>query len=1002
MPATENLRSGERRNVTVLFADMKDFTSLTGKLDPEEIDTLMSRVFSGFESIIHRYEGTVEKYIGDALVAVFGVPTLHEDDPSRAVGAALDFLEEIAALNRDRDSAAEIAFRIGVTTGLITTGRRGEYDVVTGHAMAEAARIQAEAPQNGVLASRPTFERCNHEFEFGERQPIVGKGIDEPLAAYPVIGRLSRPAGDEIRCVGRKPIIDRILKRFLRHDATQTQGCLLTGEPGIGKTRVAHEFLATIRELPGFESGILYARARRYRSQSFAAVTDLLCNYFGIDRNQEARTIADVVQNSLEVEEKTALGFARLVAGVADEPENQAFVVLYLILKSIVKRTEGAPYGCLLCVDDLHFMDRSSRDFFQFYLRNADAKPFFLLLNRTVSEPISTVFGEMELIPVEPLDREQSRELITLVAQSVSESEISDEVSDSIAERAEGNPLFIREYTRYALENRDSQDIPATIQNIILTSLESYDERTRDLMKRLSVFALNFRVEDAEHLEELTQGDPKIVRPAIEEFKREGILVEDGDSVMFRFDLFKKTLYDSLLNYNKRILHRFIADQMQERGDPHPMRLLHHLLRAEEYDRAAEALFASPHATTNIEYLRYLDRIIEGVGDSDHERSVRLLFMKSAILFNNGITEETDSLLRGMIGLATTAANTRYAAAAYHLLSAYYSKAYCFEKTRQCGLKALAFYDSARLDGHQAGTANRQNVLEIMASSELLRNNEDEVTRIMTEIEELSELTDDPANRERVLLAHADHHLLRGEYTSALEVLTDATQRLPRESEIWQRLHFSLGNAYLYSCNWKALLEVDQPVLSGPTQNRSFISQTHSRLAAAYHFLGDESESARRLYQAEFTASQIRNDFDRVDSLRTLASVYLMCGDEQKAQEVAEPATAISLRHSMTFPTMTLLMILVEVASRRDEPKAFDYYLAEAKLLFESGMLLANRDLLLFHFHSFRSTLDEEERESYRIAAKQAWTRETAAIGEAFLPEFLRLGPIHRVHRELG
>ena len=124
MPATENLRAGERRNVTVLFADMQGFTSLSERMDPEEMDGLMTRIYGAFESIVKRYDGTVEKYIGDALVAVFGVPTLHEDDPARAISAAIDYLAESAVLNETRHGDA-IAFRVGVNTGLITTGRRG-------------------------------------------------------------------------------------------------------------------------------------------------------------------------------------------------------------------------------------------------------------------------------------------------------------------------------------------------------------------------------------------------------------------------------------------------------------------------------------------------------------------------------------------------------------------------------------------------------------------------------------------------------------------------------------------------------------------------------------------------------------------------------------------------------------------------------------------------------------------------------------------------------------
>ncbi|HRY56275.1 MAG TPA: adenylate/guanylate cyclase domain-containing protein, partial [Spirochaetia bacterium] len=135
MSDRDNLKAGERRVAAILFSDMKGFTSLSERMDPEEMDGLMSRVFGLFESIIREHGGIVEKYIGDALVAVFGVPELHEDDPSRAVHAALEFL------SRARGADGRLAFRTGIHSGLVTTGRRGEFDVVTGHAMSVAQRL---------------------------------------------------------------------------------------------------------------------------------------------------------------------------------------------------------------------------------------------------------------------------------------------------------------------------------------------------------------------------------------------------------------------------------------------------------------------------------------------------------------------------------------------------------------------------------------------------------------------------------------------------------------------------------------------------------------------------------------------------------------------------------------------------------------------------------------------------------------------------------------------
>ena len=140
---------------------MKDFTSISEHMDPEEMDNLMSGIFSGFESVVKNYGGEVEKYIGDALVAVFGYPIIHEDDAARACNAALDFLEEVRKTNEGlAERESRIDFRIGINTGLITTGKRGDFEVVTGNTMNMASRLQDSAAPGQILVSQSTNEKC--------------------------------------------------------------------------------------------------------------------------------------------------------------------------------------------------------------------------------------------------------------------------------------------------------------------------------------------------------------------------------------------------------------------------------------------------------------------------------------------------------------------------------------------------------------------------------------------------------------------------------------------------------------------------------------------------------------------------------------------------------------------------------------------------------------------------------------------------------------------------
>ena len=195
---------------------------------------------------------------------------------------------------------------------------------------------------------------------------------------------------------------------------------------------------------------------------------------------------------------------------------------------------------------------------------------------------------------------------------------------------------------------------------------------------------------------------------------------------------------------------------------------------------------------------------------------------------------------------------------------------------------------------------------------------------------------------------------------------------------------------------------VDQIVLDGPSRHLSNISQVHARLAVGCHYLGDAKEADRRLQQSEFNASQIRNDFDLVDALRTLSSCYLMRGELDKAKEIATRGLSTSLRHTATYPVLTLLMVLVETAVAEGHHEAAEFYLHEADLLVESGMLVPNRDMVIYHYYRARSSENDERREFHRSAGASALRHELDAIDDDRLTEvFLTIRNFERIHRDL-
>jgi len=991
MSELENLKEGERRFVTVLFADMKDFTALSEKMDPEEMDGLMSHVFSAFQQIVERHDGSVEKYIGDAMVAVFGVPRIHEDDPARAVNAAIDFLDHVRKRSRllqRRD--VNVGFRIGINTGLITTGKRGQFEVVTGHAMTVAARLESFAPLNTIFVSESTREKCAEDFHFSHPYTLQVKGNGAPISAFIVKGRNANPFPDDSLFVGRDALMDTLTRAYLRHAPGATDGFFLVGEAGVGKTRLITRFVERVRQFPEADSAVLYTRAQRFQRVQFAAVSNLLSHYFQFEQEAEKSRIAESLQQSLSLDEKTVNDFVSLLV---DDParvgDNQAFVVLYMVLKAIVKKHESSPYPVMVVIDNAHFVDPQSRDFFRFFLKNADVKPFFLFGARSADDDLLDIFRGVGTVRVSPLSKEEATRL---VARLWPECE-DEQVISTILENSAGNPLFIREYVKFAAENRDTSTLPTTIQNIFLTSVDSYQTALRELLKKLSIFVHSFTVDDARYLQEKTDADVRVVDSGLAFFLREGILIQEQDIYMFRHDLFKQAVYSSLLNHNKRILHRLVAARMQSFADPHVLRLLHHLSSGEDFGELRHVLLAAPNVSVSMDYLRFFDVLLQHTPEQDFDDITEYLFHKSAILFNNGNSEDAYTILKRILKISIQRKNPGFSARAYHLLTAYNMKSYAFGKARLCGRKALYYYRSV-----PDSVSQRQNVLKLMSASELLDNHPQESDHLLEQMGAL-----ETEGRGEFLAARVESLLLRGEYGSARELVLPVVREMDHVSnDYWLSTQFLAVLAFWLVCDIPSLKATAHALSTAPSSHYANLSQIHAYCAAAAWLSGEAEDAASCLQQAEFYSYQIKNDFDRIDALRTLSEILLISGREEQAEQMALEGIAIGLRHSSYFPAFSLLILLVEMYEKRGQYGDARFFLDEATFYVEFDPLLRNRDLILYYYYANLLT-EPEDSLRHLERAKDLLQLEKKRIGSnAFVKTFLTLRSFGAVENSLA
>lgn len=951
-----------------MFSDMKDFTALSEKLDPEEMDGLMDTIFSRFERIVREHDGTVEKYIGDALVAVFGVPNIHEDDPSRAINSALSFHAEIDEINRERgNNSVTLAFRIGIHTGLITTGRRGDYEVVTGHAMSVASRLQSNANPGEVLVSESTRHRADQDFVFGETRDVQVKGKSESVRAYRVIGRDPNPffAGGEF--FGRRELLARLTQAYLRHDGQDPGGFLLTGDVGIGKTRLAGRFIEQARALPNFDVPVLTARARMYRKTHFSVIVDLLLTYFKAGPGSHKALVEEAVRR-LGIDRDAATLFADLSANESERVgEHHAIIVLYGLFRSILEQSAQSAFSPIVVIDNYQFADPQSRDFLEFLLKNIPMKPFFLITARTGTVSTTGQLSQLKVEVVPPLDSEASGKLIN----SLWPNGGSEEARRAILRSSAGNPLFIEEYVRYARDSSDSGAIPSTIQSILLSSIETYPRGRRNLLRKLSAFKQSFSRADARFVQEHTEGDAEDAEKALDTFVVDGILVETDGILSFKHDVLKQTLYSSLLNHNKRILHRVIAELMRKQERPHLERLMHHLTRGGLFEELADTIETASDQHSNPDVLPYIDVLLrESTGVTANRRRT-LMFMKAAIHFNCGNSAESDAIVREMFEIATQTQQIEYAASAFHIMTGHHIERFEFQKAKACGERALAHYELLINTESESDAdvsqwrRSTQNVRYLLALANSLSYDYDLVDDYIEQIE-----NDSFESEVTVAETRSESSFIRGEYRKSIEAIEPFLESEDVSRTSQRGMLYTTMRLCWQLCEYERMRTILEQLIHSSVPKTSYLSQIHAARAVAEFNTGSSQRSEHStersdanahllprdsvesyLRQAEFYILQIRTDFGKLDAERTLALASYDTGFLERAEQHARVGAAIGLHHSASFPTLTCLMILVELLDRRGETAAADFFLREAAGLVKQKCSLPSHDLILFHYY---------------------------------------------------
>jgi class 3 adenylate cyclase/tetratricopeptide (TPR) repeat protein len=673
MPRPEQPGSAERRFVSILFIDLEDFSGLVERLDSEDARALQSRYFTAVRSAVEHHGGTVEKYIGDAVVAVWGTPLAHEDDGERAVLAAL-LAVDAAAEVRDPDGRP-LRARAAVASGEVTVGEGVDGSaMLTGEPLILAARLQTAAPVGGVLVDGATrgLARRAVTFRSAGRQEL--KGRSRPVDAWHARGRLrggGQRAGRAEALVGRDAEMA-VLSRALA-EAAQGDGRLISvlGEAGLGKTRLRLELEASLRDHPLAPLVLVAAGPAHGAGQPFEHFNAALSRWAGIDRRDTARTVGRRIERALAAiaDDPTRSWLVpRLAAFVARDPAAADFArdELFAAWRRLIELMSDRGL-CVLLLEDVHRADPGTLEMIEHLGRWSHGQRLLMVLFARPSlldnrPDWASSHTRADRLALQPLPDASMRRLLSGLEPGLTRREV-----ELIVERAGGVPLYAVEFVRMRRAGiaLDPAHLPDSLRALVAAHLDALPTDERRRLMQAAVLGRRF---DTRWLAALP-AHASSGRRGLAGLVARHLLEVTGDrgagpaQVSFVQEIVRDVAYRTMSRADRRDLHRRVADLIAaERSGAPAEELAEHLWRAVEgsypaerdeglVERARAALAAAAEVASQMHVpaaaLRQLERAL--TLEPPAQERLQLLGRAAAAARAAGSFDRAEELLRELI-----------------------------------------------------------------------------------------------------------------------------------------------------------------------------------------------------------------------------------------------------------------------------------------------------------------------------------------------------------------
>jgi class 3 adenylate cyclase/tetratricopeptide (TPR) repeat protein len=601
----------ERKVVTVLFADLVGFTSRAEQLDPEDVRAVLEPYHARLRTELERRGGTVEKFIGDAVMALFGAPTAHEDDPERAVRAALAIRDWIR-------EEGDLQVRVAVTTGeaLVALGARpaeGE-GMASGDVVNTAARLQSAAPVNGILVDETTYRATDQKIDYEASEPVTAKGKQEPIDAWEVIEAHSSFGVDlgqtqRAPLVGREREVDVLVGALERVRAERSpQLVTLVGVPGIGKSRLVYELSQVIeneaqltnwrqgRSLPYGEGVSFWALSEMVKAQAGILETDIPEQTMA----KLERSVRELVDGSEADWLERHLG---TLVGLETEQElrgdhrAEAFAAWRRFFEAIAEQRP-----LVLVFEDLHWADEGLLDFVDHLVDWAGGVPILVVCTAR-PELLTRRAGwgggkpNALTLSLSPLDDEETARLVAVL---LDRSVLPAETQTALLQRAGGNPLYAEEFVRMVTDRElvtgDGElPMPESVQGIVAARLDALPDGEKALLQDASVLGKVFWLGAAA---EIGGVDRFAAEEALHRLERKEFVrrerrpsVAGENEYAFRHLLVRDVAYGQIPRARRAEKHRLAGEWIERlgRAEDHAEMLAYHYSSALELARAAGA-----------------------------------------------------------------------------------------------------------------------------------------------------------------------------------------------------------------------------------------------------------------------------------------------------------------------------------------------------------------------------------------------------------------------------